>query len=367
MMKRTYLLYSFFIVLALLSILDIIKPDKTFSDLENRNLKQKVKFTVEGFWDNSFQQNYESYINDQFIFRDGWIDIKSRSEFCLGKIENNGIIYGDNEYLFEKYSNFEKSRFLNNIEAINIFKNNISSNISLMIVPNSYEIYKELVPKAAPLVPQEENIDYIYDNVLETNNIKLFDVMTENKDKYIYYRTDHHWTAYGAYLAYKEFIESIGEKPIELNQEDFVEVDDFYGTYFSKAKPFNVKPDIFSYLDLSGVTMNISGEEFDSIYDYSQLELRDKYALFLRGNNPLTIIKNTNLQNGKKIVVIKDSYANSLVPYLTQNYEEIHVIDLRTFKEQVGQYVDENDIKDVLILYNFINFTRDVNIIRLKY
>ena len=366
-MKRNYLLYSFFIVIVLLSILDILKPDKAFSDLENRNLKQKVKFTLQGFWDNSFQKNYESYINDQFVFRDGWIDIKSRGEYCLGKIENNGIIYGDDEYLFEKYPTFDNTRFLNNIEAINIFKDKVNSNVSLMIAPNSYEIYKEFVPKAAPLVQQESNIEYIYDNIKDVNNIQLLEIMKKNKDEYIYYRTDHHWTAYGAYLAYKEFIQSIGEVPIELKREDFTEVGDFYGTYFSKAKPFNVKPDIFSYLDLSGVTMDILGEEYDSIYDYSQLELRDKYALFLRGNNALTVIKNNNLKNGKKIAVIKDSYANSLVPYLTQNFEEIHVIDLRTFKEKSYQYINNNDIKDVLILYNFINFTRDVNIIRLKY
>ncbi|MBM6838716.1 hypothetical protein H9X77_10885, partial [Clostridium saudiense] len=199
-------------------------------------------------------------------------------------------------------------------------------NVSLMIAPNSYEIYKELVPKAAPLVPQEENIEYIYENIVDTNNIKFLEIMKENKDKYIYYRTDHHWTAYGAYLAYKEFVKSIGEIPIELEEEDFTKIDDFYGTYFSKTKPFNVEPDIFSYLDLNGVTMNIMGEEYDSIYDYSQLELRDKYALFLNGNNALTVIRNSNLKNGKKIAVIKDSYANSLVPYLTQNFEEIHVI-----------------------------------------
>lgn len=366
-MKKNYLLYSFFIVVVLLSLLDVLKPNKTFSDLENRNLKQKVKFNLKDFWDNSFQKDYESYINDQFIFRDRWIDIKSRSEYFLGKIENNGIIYGDNEYLFEKYSTFDNDRFLNNIEAINIFKDNVNATVSLMIAPNSYEIYKEFVPKAAPLVPQEDNINYIYDNISGTNNINLLDTMNENKDEYIYYRTDHHWSAYGAYLAYKEFMQSIGETPIKLNQDDLISVDNFYGTYFSKAKPFNVEPDIFTYLELSGITMNISGEEYNSIYDYSQLELRDKYSLFLRGNNALTVIKNSNLKNGKKIAVIKDSYANSFVPYLTQNYEEIHVIDLRSFVERVDDYINNNSIEDVLILYNFINFTRDVNVVRLKY
>lgn len=366
-MKKNYLLYSFFIVLVSLTVLDVVIPDKEFSDLENRNLKQKINFTFKGFWDNSFQQNYESYVNDQFVFRDSWIDIKSRGEYCLGKIENNNIIYGKNQFLFEKFSTFDNIRLSNNIEAINIFKDKVDANISLMIAPNSYEIYNEYVPVAAPLIAQSENIKFIYDSIKEINNINLVDVMKENREDYIYYRTDHHWTIYGAYIAYKEFVESVGEIPVKLEAKEFTAVEDFYGTYFSKAKPFNVEPDVFSYLDLSGLTMDILGEKYDSIYDYSQLELRDKYALFLRGNNALTIIKNKNLNNGKKIMVIKDSYANSLIPFLTQNYEEIHVIDLRTFKEKVEQYLNNNNIKDVLILYNFMNFTRDVNIIRLKY
>ena len=366
-MKKNYLLYVFFTVLAGLTVLDIVAADKKFSDLENRNLKQKVEFTFDGFWDNSFQQNYESYVNDQFIFRDSWIDIKSRSEYCLGKIENNGIIYGNNQFLFEKFTSFDNERFLNNIEAINLFKDKVNANISVMVVSNSYEIYSENTPIAAPLVEQESNIKFIYDSLKDTNNIDLLSVMQNNKEDYIYYRTDHHWTTYGAYLAYKEFINSIGGTPINIDDLELIRVEDFYGTYFSKAKPFNIEPDILTYVDLSGVTMNISGEEYDSIYDYSQLELRDKYALFLRGNNPLTIVKNHNLNNGKKIVVIKDSYANSLIPFLTQNYEEIHVIDLRTFKEKASDYINNNEIQDVLVLYNFINFTRDINIIRLKY
>ena len=128
--------------------------------------------------------------------------------------------------------------------------------------------------------------------------------MQNNKEDYIYYRTDHHWTTYGAYLAYKEFINSIGGTPINIDDLELIRVEDFYGTYFSKAKPFNIEPDILTYVDLSGVTMNISGEEYDSIYDYSQLELRDKYALFLRGNNPLTIVKNHNLKKFFQLYLI---------------------------------------------------------------
>ena len=124
-------------------------------------------------------------------------------------------------------------------------------------------------------------------------------------------------------------MESIGFYPIDLSNYNSVILDEFYGSYFSKAKPFNIQGDILTYYEFYNLEMDIVGDrKYDSIYDISKAELRDKYSLFLRGNNSLTIIKNSKLQNNKNILVIKDSFANSLVPFLTQNFEEVHVIDL---------------------------------------
>lgn len=365
-MKKNPLLYIFFIILFSVSILDIIIPDKKFSELENRNLKTKVTFTLKSFIDGSFSKKYEEYINDQFVGRDYWINLKSRSEYALGKLENNNIIYGNDGYLFEKFTSLDENRLRVNEEAINTFLKNTNENVSLMIVPNSYEIYEEKLPKGAPLVNQEEIINKLYDRTINSNNINLFDIMSSNKDKYIYYKTDHHWTTYGAYLAYCEFIKSVGEIPVELGDIKEIEVEGFYGTYFSKAKPFNVEADILSYYDFENITMEIDGIEYSGLYDYSQKDLRDKYSLFLRGNNSLTIIKNKENLNGKKLLVFKDSYANSLIPFLTANYEEIHVIDLRSFMIKISDYIEVNDFDDILIIYNFINLTRDANILKIK-
>ena len=367
-MKKNFLAYIFLITIFSLSILDIIIPDKKFSELENRNLKSKVNVTFKNFLDGSFSKKYDEYVNDQFIGRDYWINLKSRSEYALGKIENNNIIYGKEGYLFEKFTYIDENRLKVNAEAINNFTESIDEDVSLMVVPNSYEIYSEKLPKGAPLINQEEIINELYENSIKSNNINLFHTMKSNKDKYIYYKTDHHWTTYGAYLAYCEFIKSIGEGPIDLKdiEEVKVDVEGFYGTYFSKAKPFNVDADILSYYDFENITVEIEGIEYEGLYDYSKKDLRDKYSLFLRGNNPLTIIKNKKNLNGKRLVVFKDSYANSLIPFLTINYEEIHVIDLRSFNVKVSEYVDENDFDNVLIVYSFTNLTRDANILKIK-
>ena len=138
---------------------------------------------------------------------------------------------------------------------------------------------------------------------------------------------------------------------------------------YIQSRTLNLRDIIDEYKSrVDNLTIEIVRDKiYDSIYDYSKKILRDKYSLFLYGNNPLTIIKNKDIKNNKKILVIKDSFGNSLVPFLTQNYEEIHVIDLRHFSSRLSSYLEENDFENILIIYNFINLATDNNVLRLKY
>lgn len=368
-MKKNPLLYSFMIIMFCLTIADIVKGDKKFSDLENRNLSQRVSFTVSSFLKGSFSKDYEEYINDQFIGRDQWINIKSRSEYALGKIENNGIIYGDENYLFDKFTTIDLERLNTNTLALKEFVSRYKEKTRVMLIPNSYEVYKEYLPKGAPSVDQENYIGEIYSELPEKQvAVDILEIMKKNKNQYIYYKTDHHYTINGAYLSYKAFMESIGEKPKDVSYwGEAININGFYGTYFSKAKPFNAKEDILSYYEVRDLSMKIGNKTYDSLYDYDSLNTRDKYSIYLRGNNPLTIIKNNNLQNGKKLLVLKDSFGNSIIPFLTAHYEEIQVVDLRSFMPKLSKYVEENEFDNIAILYNFMNFVRDTNVIKLKF
>lgn len=369
-MKKNPLLYVFIGVLFLLTILDLLSPEKTFSELENRNLAPKVKFTFAGAINGTFTKKYEEYINDQFIGRDLWIDLKSRSEYVLGKIENNDVIYGKDNYLFDKFDVLDKDRLNTNINALDIFINNakaVNSDVSLMIVPSSYQVYKEKLPEGAPLIDQEKEIEYIYSKLENGTEIDVLSLFNKNKEEGLYYKTDHHWNINGVYLAYKKYIETIGDEIIDLKSLKENTVEDFYGTFFSKAKPFKGEPDALTYYDIPNIEMSIGDEKFHSLYDLSYLNVRDKYSIYLRGNNPLTIIKNKELKNGKKLLVIKDSFANSMVPFLTQNYEEIHVVDLRAFMLNLSDYIKKEKFDNILVLYNFMNFAKDTNLIKFKF
>lgn len=358
-------------IILFITIIDISNKDKNFSNFENRSLAQRPVFYFDDFLKGRFSKDYERYINDQFVFRDTWIDLKSRSEYLLRKIENNNIIYGKDNFLFEKYEKVDEENLAKNIDSVLGFIKKIpNNNVNFMIIPSSYTIYKDYLPYGINLVDQEFYINNIYNYLSNYNNTKtisLIDIFKENNDKYIYYKTDHHWTSFGSYLAYSEFVKNNNLSLVDINNLNKHEVNNFYGTYFSKSKNFNAESDLITYYDVPNLSVSIDGVPVDNINDNSKWSSSDKYSAFLRGNNGLTIIQNNNISNNNKILVLKDSFGNSFIQYLVNNYKEVYVVDLRGFIGSFNEFFKSNNFDDVLIMYNFINLADDVNISKIKY
>lgn len=358
-------------IILFITIIDISNKDKNFSNFENRSLAQRPVFYFDDFLKGRFSKDYERYINDQFVFRDTWIDLKSRSEYLLGKIENNNIIYGKDNFLFEKYEKVDEENLAKNIDSVLGFIRKIPNNkVNFMIIPSSYTIYKDYLPYGINLVDQEFYINNIYNYLSNYNNTKtisLIDIFKENNDKYIYYKTDHHWTSFGSYLAYSEFVKNNNLSLVDINNLNKHEVNNFYGTYFLKSKNFNAESDLITYYDVPNLSVSIDGVPVDNINDNSKWSSSDKYSAFLRGNNGLTIIQNNDISNNNKILVLKDSFGNSFIQYLVNNYKEVYVVDLRGFIGSFNEFFKSNNFDDVLIMYNFINLADDVNISKIKY
>lgn len=372
-LKKHALLITFSTLILSVSALDMIKPDKSFSELENRVLSKKPSLTTKNFFSGEFVPKYEKYINDQFAFRNTWIDLKSKAEYALGKIENNGIIYGKDHFMFEKFDTFSEDTLSKNIDSIKFFIDKYRLPTTFALIPNSYMVLNEKLPKGSVLVDQSKYINSIYNFINQTSahTLNLSKILFEHQNEYIYYRTDHHWTTYGAYLGYVSFVQSIGKSPVALDTLKSVQVKDFYGTYFSKTKLFNALSDTITYYPMD-VSVTIDDKSYDGLYDMEKWALRDKYAGFLWGNNGVTVIKsnhNLNKQEGhtSRILVFKDSYANSFIPFLTYNFDEVHVIDLRSLPLKLSEYMSEHTFDEVLIMYNFKNFAEDTNIIRIKH
>ena len=369
---------AFFLFIFLFTAVDLVKPDREYSEFENKYLTQRPEFTLASFLNNEWTSKYETYLNDQFVLRDDWITLKSICESMLLKIENNGIAYGADDYLFEKFTTLagdSLAQFERNVGYEKTFIDTYGETvpITFTIIPNAYMILPEKLPEGLIQVDQAAYTAPIYEAVGDKAQVVDFTgALTAHKDEYIYYRTDHHWTTLGAYYAYAAYVESLGMEPVALDSLSGIEVPDFYGTYFSKAKKFDAVADTITYYPIADAGVIIDGQEADGYYDLSKFEVRDKYAAFLRGNNGYTVIKSgvreaPEGQEPSKILVIKDSYANSFVPFLLYNFDEVHVVDLRYSAVSMKELLSTENFDQVLLMYNFMNLVTDTNLYKLGY
>ena len=369
---------AFFLFIFLFTAVDLVKPDREYSEFENKYLTQRPEFTLASFLNNEWTSKYETYLNDQFVLRDDWITLKSICESMLLKIENNGIAYGADDYLFEKFTTLagdSLAQFERNVGYEKTFIDTYGETvpITFTIIPNAYMILPEKLPEGLTQVDQAAYTAPIYEAVGDKAQVVDFTgALTAHKDDYIFYRTDHHWTTLGAYYAYAAYAESLGMEPVALDSLSGIEVPDFYGTYFSKAKKFDAVADTITYYPIADAGVIIDGQEADGYYDLSKFEVRDKYAAFLRGNNGYTVIKSgvreaPEGQEPSKILVIKDSYANSFVPFLLYNFDEVHVVDLRYSAVSMKELLSTENFDQVLLMYNFMNLVTDTNLYKLGY
>ncbi|MEG0846763.1 MAG: DHHW family protein [Niameybacter sp.] len=340
--------------------LQLITKDKTFSELENRTLATKPKFTTQKFFDGTYGREVETYIADQFPVRDEFIAIKSNTERLLQKKENNGVYIGKDDYFLQKFETPDLELMKKNIDYINKFGENF--NLYFMLAPTATKVYEDKLPNYATPYDEKFFIDTVVNGLNDKiHKVDVLDKLEAHEAEDLYYKTDHHWSTLGAYYGYTAFCEAYGIEPLPM--EDFDRVigsDAFYGSLFSKGNFTFARPDTVELFvpkdpEKLEVFYMADNKTTDTVYEMEQLEKKDKYTVFLGGNHPIITIK-SDVNNGKKLAVIKDSYANAMIPFLTEQFEEIHVLDLRFLNMPIGTYMRENGIEDALMLYNVQNF-----------
>ena len=351
--------------IAVFMLLFIFSPNKTFSERENRVLQASPKFSFSSLFSGKYISEFEDYVTDQFPFRDSWVTLKARSEILSGRDENNGIYLCDDGALIEPFVSPALSEVDFKLAAIGRLLENTEIPVYFALVPSASEIWSFKLPADAPNDSQKELIDYAYS---ETGcyNIDIYSELYEHKNEEIYYRTDHHWTTLGAYYAYVAIMEELGLDYNALSDyTQRVVSESFYGTTYSSSGFSWVSPDSISvYADDFGVTVTNypkGAAETGLMYDESALDTKDKYAYFFGGNTPLLIIQTENLA-APSLLIIRDSYMDSLTPFLAPHFSEIHIIDLRYYKLSLAQYIKDADISNILICYNVKNFVEDENV-----
>lgn len=369
--KSDKLLVSFFLFfLGGMLLANLLTPHRVYSLRENRYLAAPPELGIDAIFSGRFSRQFEDFITDGFALRDHWVLLKSDLERLMLRRENNGVFFGGDGYLLEDFS--PGSALERNTNQVNRFAQSFPHlPVYLLLAPGSVAIYPEKLPPFANVYDQRLVLDQVEGQLEDSIDfVQVYDILARHKDQSIYFRTDHHWTMRGAYLAYTELAARL-DLPVLAPEHLISEVvtEDFWGTYYSKANNRWLKSDEIEVLRpekpvKAEIRFN-DREGVHQLYFPEHLETRDKYAYFLDGNHPLAVIT-TDVENDGRLAVFKDSYAHALLPFLAQHYGEIHVIDLRFFTDNLGTYLEENQIDAALFLYSISGFSRDNSLINFK-
>lgn len=350
------------------STINILMPIQSFSSQENRYLQKIPDFNVKNILSGKYSSDFEKYTTDQFPYRDFWIKVKTGTDLLMLKKDNGRVYFGKEELLFDVDSDFDQDQFAKNMSYINNFISKIHQlnkdiKVGAVLIPSKGIVYSNSLPEYAPIIDEYKITEDIIKSLPEDFYVvDLIKVLKEKSNEYIYYRTDHHWTTKGAYYGYKALSNALGYKPYSENKFKIEKVsEDFLGTIYRKANLYTGKPDsIYKYTFPEDVQYKITineSMETESLYDESYLNKTDKYSYFLGGDYGVVNIK-TSIKNGKSIVIIKDSYANSLLPFLSLHYEKIVLIDTRYFRESIPEYIKNINVDDILFAFNIQNFSQ---------
>lgn len=362
---------TFLLMIGIGTVVSIVAPKRTFSENENRFLQQFPEINKDAIFDGTFEEEYEAFVTDQFILRDQWIALKTYTERLLQKKDINGVYFADDGYLIERHNaqEIDQQRAETNVDRLAEFIRKASEqygteHVRVMLVPTASEILTNKLPAFASGYDQMSIIHKLEKMVPESCVVNVTETLKSHNEEYIYYKTDHHWTTLGAYYAYVDWARSIGIEPLEQKDFNIKQVSkNFFGTIASKVN-ITVEPDeMFVYETLGNPKYTVeynAMEETNSLYDYDALQTKDKYSVYLRGNNALVKIK-TEQNNGRKLLVIKDSYSHCFVPLLVDHFEEIQMIDFRYFNLPLSEFMEQNEFTDVLVLYNVIGFVEDIH------
>lgn len=365
-----YMGILFPVLLLIIFLVSVLLPDRSFSEKENRVLSSSPRMSLSSLASGQFSKKYETYVNDQFPLRDMWMGLKASTDRILGKTESNGVYLGKDGYLIEDFVPPLPENLERTTNAMTAFaKNHPDLKHYALIAPNSVNILRELLPAAAPVSDQNLYLDEL--NVtLEQGSITPIDVresLTSHKEHQLYYRTDHHWTTQAAYFAYLTAAEEMNLNSGAYSYDKVPVTGSFQGTLSAKSGFRSGKKEEISVFlptdDTLSSVVNYADQQKKtaSFYATEQLKGRDKYAMFFNGNHPVVKIT-TPVEENRTLLVLKDSYANCLVPFLTPHYRTIVMVDPRYYFDDLEKLIQVENIQEVLYLYNANTFFSDTSL-----
>ena len=351
------------IFLCFMPVWMLISKDVDFSDKENRYMAKFPKISIKTISDGSFMEDFETYLTDQFPVRDACITLKTNALRLLGQRRINGVYIASKGYLIAEEDKYDTDALDKLTQTVSDFAVDSDADVKFMLVPNSSLIYEERLPYGIKS-SEDATIERVKNMLSDKAGfVDVRGALYEGKGKQLYYKTDHHWTTEGAYIAFEEYAKAAGLDISSVQYESYCVSGDFQGTQASNCGVYS-SSDVVNICVPKGsegsyiVNYVDETKKTATLFDMSKLEEKDKYLVFMGGNYSRVDIS-TKTKNGRRLLLIKDSYANCFVPMLTPYYEEIIVIDPRYYYDDIYQLMADNSVSDVLFLYNVNSFVTD--------
>ena len=353
------------VILLALSVGSLLLPDRDFSPNENRYLQKSPALTTQRLFSGKFTEEAEKYESDQIALRDVWMGAASTLQRLAGKQDISGVYLGKDGYYFARLTedDFDQAAYEKNLRAVrDFFDAHTDLDCRILLAPTPAYVLSDKLPANAPVYDAAARHDQLAETVGEERVIDVRRALEITPDPY--YRTDHHWTTEGAYAAYQTWCEATGREARAWTLSTATA--DFRGTLYSKVLLPDAARDIISMArDVTVRSVDCDGTVTDSLYDMTKLAEKDQYTVF-QGGNWAKVTVETGVENGRHLLLVKDSFANSFVPFLTGDYETITMLDLRFFADPVSRLMEEQGITDVLVLYELSNFAADNHLFKLN-
>ena len=387
------------------SVWCLVAPKQTFSENENRALASWPVYSFDTLKDGSYMSGIQTYLSDHFPLRDPFMTLKTKYEMLTGREEINDIYLAKDGYYIEAYKTpKQQKKIITQFQKLqDAITTDAKQNIRVMLVPTAISTYNAKLPGSAPdrgVLRQVDTMNEIYAALPNMQKVDAWSALQtaaaqENTDRTqasgdadgaqpvadagdadrdtstadgLYYHTDHHWTTHGAYVGYQAYCSAAGLSPIpEADFQKTCVTTDFHGTIFSKLHDSTVPGDAITLYENPANQLTVSypdtGEVTDTLYNRDYLAQKDKYSVFLNNLHPLVEITNARADSDRQLVLIKDSYANSMVPFLVHHYQKIYVFDTRYYRFGPSSFINEHpEVTDVLLLYNMNTIDTDLGV-----
>lgn len=372
------LIAAFALFLSAFGALHLLTPDRGFSENENRVLTTSPSVSRDEFLKGALGDRMEAYLADQFPARDGWTALRTACKKALLQKDIGGVYLARDGSYVEKLldTDLRPDRIRQNREALLSFLDRASARIprerlSFMPVPTPGYYKADVLPAGAALFSQDRILDALEEAFSACHFVDLRVPFAEGGGASLYYKTDHHWTTEGALLAYNVWRTSLGEPPFRrpLRTESFK---GFRGTLYSKVLEWGAPADTLTLYRTpgdDGLSVSFPGTGKETVrsgcYFFDALREKDRYRVFFGGNYPLIRISG-GADNGRCLLVVKDSYANCFLPFAVMDYETVLAVDPRFYLGAPDSLLEEESVTDVLVLYSLSNFLTDDFVSRLS-